>query len=95
MMLKSFSFFSCLIFIIFNFSLLKGEDKIDIWKNNEKDETSNTEKIEKQENQSKTNINRSSLSETKNKITIEDSMISSSNEEKVFGVYDPANNNFN
>ena len=95
MMLKSFSFFFCLIFIIFNFSLLKGEDKIDIWKNNEKDETSNTEKIEKQENQSKTNINRSSLSETKNKITIEDSMISSSNEEKVFGVYDPANNNFN
>jgi len=94
-MLKSFSFFFCLIFIIFNFSLLKGEDKIDIWKNNEKDETSNTEKIEKQENQSKTNINRSSLSETKNKITIEDSMISSSNEEKVFGVYDPANNNFN
>ena len=95
MMLKSFNFFFCLIFIIFNFSLLKGEDKIDIWKNNEKDETSNTEKIEKQENQSKTNINRSSLSETKNKITIEDSMISSSNEEKVFGVYDPANNNFN
>ena len=44
MKLKSFKFFFSLSIILLFASILKGEEKIDIWKNNENKETSNVDK---------------------------------------------------
>ena len=51
-MLKNFKiFFGILLFIIF--SPLKGEEKIDIWKNKQVDQPSQNQSIESAENKNK------------------------------------------
>ncbi len=96
MKLKSFNYFYCLLFFSLCFTSLKGEEKIDIWKNK-----NNKQVIE---NNKKTNNNISQELNSKNiktielnqNIKIEDSSLELSNKEtKVFGIYDPAENDFN
>ncbi len=90
MKLKSFNIFFGLLIILFT-SSLKGEEKIDIWKNNnEKKETNSVESSQIKE-KNKININKTS----NENIKIEDKLLESSSEPKVFGVYDPADYNFN
>ena len=90
MKLKSFNIFFGLLIILFT-SSLKGEEKIDIWKNNnEKKETNSVESSQIKE-KNKININKTS----NENIKIENKLLESSSEPKVFGVYDPADYNFN
>ena len=92
MKLKSFKYFFGFL-IIFSLNQLKSEDKIDIWKNN-----TNKKQTEIQtNNESKTNENSNSIIRSLNKnnnIKIEGEPINLNEEEKIFGLYDPADNNF-
>ena len=91
MKLKSFkNFFSLLI--VFSYLVpLNSEEKIDIWKNKKNTEVNNEtnseidpNKIEAQKIQGINNQN----------IKIVDSIIDTSEENKVFGIYDPSDFNF-
>ncbi len=92
MKLKSFKYFFGFL-IIFSLNQLKSEDKIDIWKNN-----TNKKQTEIQtNNESKTDENSNSIIKSLNKndnIKIEGEPINLNEEEKIFGLYDPADNNF-
>ncbi len=93
MKLKSFNYFFGLLIVLTFFSPLKGEDKIDIWKNNKnkKQIIKNKDTINKKNSQKLKSI--TSLDSIQN-IKIEDEPLSKNIEEKVFGIYDPAENNF-
>ena len=91
MKLKSFKyFFGFLILIIF--SQLKSEEKIDIWKNNniEKDTATKDEVSTKENSPKKIVIKTEDINDQK--IKIENSLISSEEENKVYGLYDPEKN---
>ena len=96
MKLKSFSYFYCLLIISLYFSPLYSEDKIDIWNNKGKKQLiENKEPINKKDSQ-KLNSDSIKTIELNQNIKIEDGSLNGSIEEnKVFGVYDPADNDFN
>ena len=91
MKLKSFKNFFSLLIVFFYLVPLNSEEKIDIWKNKKNTEVNNEtnseidpNKIEAQKIQGINNQN----------IKIVDSIIDTSEENKVFGVYDPSDYNF-
>ena len=91
MKLKSFKNFFSLLIVFFYLTPLNSEEKIDIWKNKKNTEVNNEtnseidpNKIEAQKIQGISNQD----------IKIEDSIIDTSEENKVFGVYDPSDYNF-
>ena len=94
MMLKNFEKILSFIFIFLILTPLQGEEKIDIWKNKKGD---NIEKIN-EDSSSKENLNTLKQvidKEPEQTIQIENSIIENSEEPKVFGVYDPAEYDFN
>ena len=96
MKLKSFRQFYCLLIIFLYFIPLKGEEKIDIWKNKNKKQVNGI--IEQTDNEISQELNLENIKkiELNQKIKIEDSsLVSSTKEAKVFGIYDPAENDFN
>ena len=95
MKLKSFKYFFGLLIIFLSFTSLKSEDKIDIWKNKENNNGSTNIKkiITKEEKKEKSNTIQSI--ETSQNIKIENSLLNQSKGKKVFGIYDPADNDFN
>ena len=96
MKLKSFRQFYCLLIIFLYFIPLKGEEKIDIWKNKNKKQVNGI--IEQTDNEISQELNLENIKkiELNQKIKIEDSsLVSSTKEPKVFGIYDPAENDFN
>ena len=77
---------------------LNGEEKIDIWKNNKnKKQVINNSKISKNKQElQKLNIDSIKKIELNQNIEIEDKIFSdNTNEAKVFGIYDPEDNDFN
>ena len=96
MILKSFKiFFGLLIILLFNLPL-QSEDKIDIWKNKDKKEISlKEENLIEKKNNDKINLKNSQAIKIDPKIEIEDTFTSERNEQQIFGIYDPADNNFN
>ncbi len=96
MKLKSFNFFYSLLIFFLCFSTLKSEDKIDIW--SQKDKKKNTENIDqksKEGDAQKLNLDAIQKIEVNQNIEIKDGPLQSNTEEaKVFGIYDPAENNF-
>ncbi len=91
MKLKSFNYILSLL-IVFSFFPVASEEKIDIWKN-KKEATSSVSEPEGEEN--KKNLNSSSQTiDAIQKIQIEEGSVIESNEQKVYGIYDPANYNF-
>ena len=92
MKLKSFSYFLGLL-IIFEFSPLLSEEKIDIWKNKKESDT-NTINLEEKDDQKNINIKASQTIKSPEKIKIQESSLIEENEQKVFGIYDPANYDF-
>ena len=93
MKLKSFSYFIGLIIIFFN-SLLFSEEKVDIWKNNK--ETSNEIKqIDEKISQETSNPPSSTRIKAADKIQIQEGSSIQLEEQKVYGIYDPANYDFN
>ncbi len=96
MILKSFKILFGLT-IIFLFSLpLQSEDKIDIWKNKDKKEKILEQKnLGDQKKKEVINLEKSQKIEINQKIEIEDTFSSEDKEQQIFGIYDPAENNFN
>ena len=93
MISKSFKlFFLVLIIISVSFSL-KGEEKIDIWKN--KNKSSNTEKKLEDLQDTKKILPQTQSMSVSEKIEIEEGLKVSTQDQEVFGIYDPADFNFN
>ena len=92
MKLKSFNYLLGLLVALF-FSTLSSEEKIDIWNNNKK---ANEQQI-KETNNPQTNLNLKSNQtvETLEKIEIQERSANQLEEQKVYGIYEPANYNFN
>ncbi len=95
MISKNFKILLALIFTVLIFFPLKGEDKIDIWKNKKKNGNieSNQSNTVTKKNDIKPNL--AEPVEANQDILITDGVIENSREIKVFGVYDPADYNFN
>ena len=95
MISKNFKILLTLIFAALIFSPLKGEDKIDIWKNkkNNGNIDSNQSNTVNKKDDIKPNL--AEPVEANQDILITDGAIDNSREIKVFGVYDPADYNFN
>ena len=93
MKLKSFNYLVSLLIILFCSNLL-SDDKIDIWNNKNGNSTENSQS-KKIESQKKPNLDSSQTIEAVEKIQIQDSIDIQTNEEKIFGIYDPANYDFN
>ena len=96
MKLKSSNYFYCLLIIFLSFSPLKSEEKIDIW--NDKVKKSAIEEKEQTPIKSDTQkLNYDSIKtiELNQNIKIEDGLLDKDIEKnKVFGIYDPADNDF-
>ena len=96
MKLKSFKYlFGFLILIIF--TQLKSEEKIDIWKkkSSEKKEVNIEKKEDDIEKNSQRKIVIKPTDTNDEKIQIENTLIYSDEEDKIYGLYDPEKNNLN
>ena len=94
MKLKSLNKFICFFSLFILFLPLKAEEQIDIWsQTTEKSSSTNTEKDEK-ESTSKISIFKTTTVEKDIDIKIEDADLNESNNKNIFGLYDPAKNNF-
>ena len=94
MKLKSFNYFICLIFIILLSSPILSEEKIDIWKN-KKEITTDSLKQKEKNNQSKPDLLSSQTIQTVEKIQIEEASKIQTEKQVVYGIYEPANFDFN
>ncbi len=97
MILKSFKkFLGLLIFFLIFLQIyqIESEEKIDIWENKKKNETIIDKNLNNSD-QKKTNLIINQTGTNKNEIEIDEKLISNKEEAKVFGVYDPADYNFN
>ena len=96
MRLKSFNFIYCLLTVAICFTPLKSEEEIDIWNKKEKKQIlPNKEKVKKQNSQ-ELNFDAFKSIGINQKIKIEDNPLNKNTQEiKAFGIYDPAENDFN
>ena len=93
MRLKSFScLISLLIIFSFSSSFIRGEEKIDIWNN--KNETKD-QSITTPQDTLQNNTNAADIIKNVEKIEIEEGGKIQLDEKKVYGIYEPANFNFN
>jgi hypothetical protein len=96
MKLKSCNQLYCLLIIFLSFTPLKSEEKIDIWHKKEKKQSvEKKESIKKQDSQ-KLNLDSIKTIELNQNIKIEDGSFNENiKKANVFGIYDPADNDFN
>ena len=95
MILKSFKYFFGLLIISIFVSPVISEEKIDIWKNKEKQEEKSESLIEKDEKKkNKILLNPANKIKPDQVIQIEENIKENIKENKVFGVHDPADYNF-
>ena len=96
MKLKSFNYIYCLLIAFLSFTTLNSEEKIDIWKNNkDKKQSIENKKIKAKEESQKLNLKSIKTIELNQNIKIEDQPLDADSEEiKVYGIYDPAENDF-
>ena len=92
MKLKSFNYLIGLLIISFHLPLL-GDEKIDIWKNKKETVTASPQ-IEEKNKQKKTSFQLSEPIKSIEKIQIQQSSTFQSDEQKVYGIYEPASYNF-
>ena len=93
MKLKSFNYFIGLL-IISLYSPLFSDEKIDIWKN-KIEKATDSQKQEVENNQGKPDLLSSQTIQTVEKIKIEEGSQIQSDEQVVYGIYEPANFDFN
>ena len=93
MKLKSFKYLIGLL--VFCFFPVMGEDKIDIWSNSKKSNTENENKKKDETITQKSVINKSQSIKSLEKIQIQEGASILLDEPKVYGIYDPANYDFN
>ena len=91
MILRSFKIVLGLLLFSFSATILNSEEKIDIWKNKNK----TIKELESPKKSSDINLEKTLIVEPKTDIKIEENIGVSDDELKVFGIYDPADNNFN
>ncbi len=95
MILKSFKYFFGLLIISIFVSPVISEEKIDIWKNKEKQEEKSESLIENEEQEkNKILFNPANKIKPDQVIQIEENIKENNKENKVFGVHDPADYNF-
>ena len=91
MILRSFKIVLGLLLFSFSTTILNSEEKIDIWKNKNK----TIKELESPKKSNDTTLEKTLIVEPKTDIKIEENVGVSDDEVKVFGIYDPADNNFN
>ena len=91
MKLKSFNYLAGLLIIFLNSPLL-SEDKIDIWKN--KKEVTENQKQDQQGIEKKPNLSSGQTIQASESIQIQDGLKVDPDEQKVYGIYEPANFDF-
>ena len=95
MKLKSFNLYCLLIIFLFS-TPLKSEDEINLWKNKKKNQSVENKKTIGNEDTQKLNVESIKKIELDQNIEIKDGPLDKDLKElKVFGIYDPAENNFN
>ena len=96
MISKSFKSLLGLLILLLASTSLSGEEKIDIWKKNKLDKPaeSDSKKII-QNNKNKILLDDSQKVDRDEIITIEKNSLNENNEAKIFGIYDPADYDFN
>jgi len=94
MILKGFKIFLRLLVIFLLFTPLGAEEKIDIWNNKEKSKIDSNPKDKSKENE-KTQLNKIQSVESNTRIQIEENSKINEEQVKVYGVYDPADYDFN
>ena len=94
MILKGFKIFLRLLIVFFILTPLGGEEKIDIWNNKEKNKIEANPKNLIKENK-KIQLNKIQSVESNTKIEIDDNAKINEEQVKVYGVYDPADYDFN
>ena len=94
MKLRSFKSILSLIILFWATSILVADEKIDIWKDR-KNQASENKELNLKDKENKIQIGNQLTIKPNEKITVENSKLDISNEKKVFGVYDPEDNNFN
>ena len=94
MKLRSFKSILSLIILFWATSILVADEKIDIWKD-KKNQASENKELNLKDKENKIQIGNQLTIKPNEKITVENSKLDISNEKKVFGVYDPEDNNFN
>tara|TARA_B100001248_G_scaffold211360_1_gene165619 strand:+ start:1795 stop:3537 length:1743 start_codon:yes stop_codon:yes gene_type:complete len=96
MISKSYKNFLSSFFLTFIiFIPLKSEEQIDIWKNNKKNEINKPLNQKKLNNQNNDTFEKALNQNTKNEIKIKSDKLDEDDEIKIFGIYDPADYNFN
>ncbi|MEC6987074.1 MAG: hypothetical protein VXW61_01305 [Pseudomonadota bacterium] len=95
MMLKNSKYFIFVSLFLLLFSSSKSDEKIDIWKNDNKKKSETNLGSEDLQSAPKIDYKKVLNSNKEQKIKIEDSLSDSSKEANVFGIYDPADYNFN
>ncbi len=93
MRLKSFKYLIGLL-VFFSFSALWGEDKIDIWKKNNDKKIKNSIPSTQQFNEND-NTQASNVIESSDKIEIQEGNVIQSEEKKIYGIFEPAEYDFN
>ena len=93
MKLRSLNKYISLLILFILFQPLHAEEEIDIWKQEKKEKS---QIIKPDNNNSNDAINSKAFktSQENNNIKIEDEILESSQDIKIFGIYDPAENNF-
>ena len=96
MKLKSFNYLLGLLILILIFTPLKSEDEIDIWKNSkDKKKTIKKEDLNNNKDINKLELKTFKTVKPGQNIDIQDGTFNKKIKSKVFGIYDPADNNFN
>ena len=95
MKLKSFNYLFSLLILLLFFSPSNSEDKIDIWKDNKnKKQVEADRKPNKKKDSQKLNLESIKTLELNQNIAIEDGTINNNLKNKIYGIYDPAENDF-
>jgi hypothetical protein len=94
MKLKSLNKYISLLILVISFLPVKAENEIDIW-NKEKKIKSEINAVEKNSPNTTVNTKVFSTNNINNNIKVENKILDDSQKIKIFGIYDPAENDFN
>ena len=94
MILKSFKNFLVLLFVSLLTLPSVAQDEIDIWKNKKKGNNVQNEKVNDSNELNQINFNSPKKNEIETKIQIEENISNKLDKTEIFGVYDPADFNF-
>jgi hypothetical protein len=94
MTLKSYKNILSLLILFFLITPIQGEEKIDIWKNNNENKISEDKEMSNPKKIEKNIFNSIKKIQPNEEVKIEDKLSENTQEINVFGIYDPAENNF-